>query len=112
MDMSPDVWHIDELMMGTRVGMTFQSIPDHQEDADGNGDAVELQRFVARHWVQVPLKLGSYAALVLLHAVVLGQLRGAGAKQRRWSGAVLGQVLVAGDGALVSPLCSMRWMNE
>ena len=104
--------HINGLMMGKRVGMTFQSTPDHREDADGNRIAVEMQRFVARHWAQVPRKLDSYAELVLLHVVVLGQLRGAGAKQRRWSGAVLGQVLVAGDGALVSPLCSMRWMNE
>ena len=82
--------HIDGLMMGTQVGMMFRSTPDHQEDAYGNHDAVELQRFAARHWAQVPQKLDSYAALVLLHAVVLGRLRGAGVGRRWWSGAVLG----------------------
>ena len=76
--------------------MTFQSTPDHREDADGNHDAVELQRFAARHWAQVPQKLDSYAALVLLHAVVLGRLRGAGVERRRWSGAVLGPGAGAG----------------
>ena len=95
------MWHKDRLMTGTRVRMTFRSTPDHREDADGNRDAVELQRFAVWHWAQLPLKLGSCAALVLLHVVVLGRLRGAalgpgtavggaGARRWRWSGTVLG----------------------
>jgi hypothetical protein len=119
--------HIDGLMMGTQVRMTFQSTPHHREDAEGNRDAVELQRFAAWHWAQVPLKLGSYAALVLLHVMVLGSLRGAalgpgavaggtGAGRWQWSGAVLGPG--AGGGrrrsgfSWTTALCSMRRMNE
>jgi hypothetical protein len=98
-----------------------------REDVGSNHDAVELQRFTAWHLAQVPLKLGSCAALVLLHAVVLGRLRAmalgpgaaagdAGAGRWRWSDAVLG--LGAGGGrwrsgfSCTTSLCSMRQMNE
>ena len=107
--------HIDRLMMATRVGMPFQSTLHHREDADSNRDTVEMQRFVAQHWTQVPLKAW--------------QLRGTGSATRRGArwlrGAALGrgrrratlepdvgggavrcwgQVLAAGDGAMVSPV--------
>jgi hypothetical protein len=80
------------------------------QNADDNHDAVALQRFTSRHWAQVPLKFGSCATLVLLHAVVLGRLCGAalGSGRRRMAleqdiggGAVQywGQVLVTGAAA-------------
>ena len=125
MDRSPDAAHrrIDD---GDASWDDIPNTPDHREDVDGNRDAVELQRFAARHWVQVPLKLGSYAALVLLHAVVLGRLRdaalglraaasGAGAERFGWSSAVLGPG--AGGGrrcsgfSCTTALWSMGWMN-
>ena len=53
---------------------------------------MELQKFAVRHWAQVHLKLGSCAALVLLHAVVLEPDIGGGAAQCG------GQVLAAGSG--------------
>ena len=119
--------HIDRLMMATRVGMPFQSTLHHREDADSNRDTVEMQRFVAQHWTQVPLKAW--------------QLRGTGSATRRGArwlrGAALGPGAAAGDtragrwwwsGAVLGPgagsgrqrygfscttaLCSMRQMNE
>ena len=67
---------------------------------------------MARHSMQVPLKLGSYAALVLLHAVVLERLHGAtlgprvALKPDIGGGAVQcwGQVLAVGGGVLISPV--------
>jgi hypothetical protein len=91
--------------------MMFRSTLDHRGDADSNRNAVELQRFAAWHWAQVPLKLGGCAALVLLHTVVRWcwvaarrSARAGGSGERRWSRTLAVERCSAGPG-----VGSRRW---